>query len=361
MVAALPVSTVSRARLEQAWQVFREIHSPELARKTRAEYAAAVAMALRALPDPFGAADVIRWHRGTLVPRYSLAYANQTLHVVRGIVRKAGVLTGDQELVTVVWTAQPIRETPIPLTAPPPDLMARSLGLCRNPAERLFVRLAGLAGLRRGEILGLQVHDWEPAAGVLRVVRQRRSDRRKNRRPHRVEITDAAFRRDLEWTIAHNRDPEVRSPNGWWRSPHAPWVLPWSLRRAEGLIERLRRGLPPGYLPRGRGAHLFRHWGATMLARCGGSVWDVMRWLGDSSTKMAAWYVDTYGAANVDAIGTLTATAVLGTLEEVGQGRAVTLSPGLIPSSQPARSLVWTAGSGDPTQEANHHGQIPET
>jgi integrase len=352
MVATLPVLTISRARLARAWDIFNEIHCPELARKTRTEYAAAIAMALAALPEPFTAADVIRWHRGGLVPRYSLAYANQTLHVVRGVVRRAGILTGDQELVTVVWTAQPIRENPVPLTAPPPDLVTRSLALCRTPAERLFVRLAGIAGLRRGEIIGLQAGDWDPSTGILRVVRQRRSDRRKNRRPHRVEVTDAAFRADLEWAIAHHE--ELRARTGWWRNPRAPWLLPWSLRRVETLVDRLRHGLPAGYIPRGRGAHLYRHWGATMLARRGGSVWDVMRWLGDSSTKMAAWYVDTYGAANCDAIGALSATAVLGTLEQVAQGRALTPAPGLNPSSQPARSVCETAGCGDPTKRTPH-------
>jgi integrase len=312
MAIIAPTSLVAHARLERAWQAYQEVHFPDLARKTRAEYTSSMRLALGGLPRELGPADVIRWHRRELAGRYALSYANQCLHVLRSVVRRAGVLTGDQELVAVVWQAEPIREPALPVTAPPPDLVARSLALCRTPAERLFVRLAGIAGLRRGEILGLQAQDWEPPTGILRVVRQRRSPRRKNRRPHRVEVTEPTFRADLDWTLAH-RDA-LRARTGWWRATPAAWVFPWSLRRAEGLLERLRAALPAGYLPRGRGWHLYRHWGATMLARRGASVWDVMRWLGDSSARMATWYVDTHGAANCDAVQALTATAVLGTM-----------------------------------------------
>lgn len=284
-----------KQRLMRAWGAYRELHFSGLARKTRSEYNGVMRHALAALPAVTTLA-VMRWHRG-LLARYSPSYANQALYLLRAVAKRAELVTGDRQLTAIVHQVTPTREVPVLLSAPPPDLVARALNLCRNPAERLFVRFAGVAGLRRGEILGLRASDYDKGTRLLRVVRQRRSDKRKNRRPHVVRIT-AELHTDLEWTVTHY--DELRARTGWFRgsSSSAGCLFPWSLRRTEGLLGRLRAGLPPGYLPPRRGWHAFRHWGATQLAREGASVWTVMRWLGDSSSSMAARYVDLFGAGD---------------------------------------------------------------
>jgi integrase len=268
--------------------VYCELFLPTLAPKTRTEYSAAVRRALADLPDMVTHAALLRWHRVTLA-RYVPSYRNFFLHVLRTVSRKAAYVSGDAELAALFWQIQPVREPELPPRCPPRDTLAKALELCCSPAERLIVRLAGLAGLRRGEILGLRPEDYEPVTAMLRIVRQRKRGERKNHRSHSVRIDDPIMRDELEWTIA-NRSA-LRSRRGWFRGGSEGFLIPWSLRRLNGLLSRLRGGLGPTYLPHRHGWHAFRHWGATELARAGKSVWEICHWLGDADPGMATRYV----------------------------------------------------------------------
>lgn len=268
--------------------MYQEIHGPVLARKTRSEYSAAIKRALESLPRQIGTADVLRW-QAALLGRYSRTYANQCLHVAQGVARRASMITGDTDLVAVLWAVRPVREGPRAPRCPPPELLTVALDVCKNNGERCFVLLAALAGLRRGEILGLRAEDWDPTHGVLRVERQRRSPQRKNHRPHAVKVDSKELRKAIEWTIA-NRD-KLKARTGWFRGGSEGFMFPWGMRRVEGLWRRIRAKFGADRLPAHAAWHLFRHLGASTLAADGASEFRVQQWLGDADPTMACTYV----------------------------------------------------------------------
>lgn len=300
----MPIAVVPRGRLVVAWATYEATHLPTLAPKSRAEYRACIRRAVAELPELLDVAAVLRWRAG-LLGRYSIPYCNQIVHVLRTVTRRAAIITGDAELASIAWQVAPVREYTRAPRCPPRDLLARSLLACRSDAERLFVALAGLAGLRRGELMGLKACDFEASTSTLRVVRQRLAPHRKNHRPHAV-VLDAPRIVDLWARVAsQSAGGELRSRSGWHRGKSEGFLFPWGLRRVAGLLARLRGCLGGGYLPKGLGWHAYRHWGASELARRGASVWDVQRWLGDSDPTMAVLYVDLVRGASASSISTL--------------------------------------------------------
>ena len=293
---------IPHSRLDQAWHTWMAVHGATLARKTRAEYRCAWRLALRCLPDPCGLGSLARL-RAALAATYSPAYTNQIVATLRTITRRAAYLTGDAELAAVVWQLTPLRALCLPRRCPPDDLLIRSLSVARNPAERLWLELAGLGGLRRGELLGLRPEDWDPITGTLSVVRQRYSPQRKNRRPHTLRVDDPAVRADLLWTLSHRR--EVRARSGWFRDRGSSYLFPWSSSYVTAFASRLRSALGPEYLPCGLAWHGYRHWGATQLARRGATPYGIRAWLGGGSMDVALSYVDMYRGTTFAAVSIL--------------------------------------------------------
>ena len=284
--------------LRQAWETYKRVHFPALAPRTRIIYAVSMRKALEDLPDPLTHASLLEWHRVTLPARYTVRYANASLHVLRTVSRRAAPVTGDTRLQALIWGVGALREPPRVPRCPPSDFMRKAMPFCRNSLERLWLGLACLAGLRRGELLGLMPSDYERETMTLRVVRQRRSPTRKNRRPHAVKVDAPELRLLLEQAL--------ELPRGG-RYPARSFLFPWGYNYAMSFLERLRAGLGAAYLPKGAGWHVCRHWGATELARSGASIWEIMAWLGDASPEVAARYVDMVRGLSVGGVRTLAA------------------------------------------------------
>lgn len=297
---------VERERFERAWSVFVSVFFAALSPRSRALYRTVIMKrALPALPPVVTTGDIVRWHRQELVGRYSVNYANQCLVLLRVVIRRAADVTGDVEALGVVAQVRPVARPVRTPRCPPDDALVLAIGLCRSPAERAFVALAGLAGLRCGEVMGLRPEDYDRDTHVLSVTRQRRSPVRKNRRDHFVNVDSAQLRADLCWTLEHRE--EIRSRPGWHRGRSESFLFPWAHKRVEGLLQRLHEGLGPRYLPRGVGWHAFRHWGATSLAKEGASVAEIQAWLGVAESAIAATYIAMVRGNTSGAVGKLDA------------------------------------------------------
>lgn len=299
------VVAVRRRRLEVAWRTFRSIYFGGLAPRTRTEYRSTFKRALHELPRRLTAGAAERWYRVRLMGElgFSPAYANILLCLVQTVARRAALTTGDHQLVAVLAPVRPVKPPVRAPRCPPRDFVARALAVCRNPAEVCWCLLAGLAGLRQGELLGLRPEDWDPSTSVLRVERQRHCGHRKNRRPHAVRIDHPALRAALVWLLEHRT--EAASQRARSRGGSDGYLFPWTHGYTDGFLRRLHLELGPGQLPRGVGWHAFRHWGASELARRGASVWKIQAWLGDSSPDMAASYVDTVRGSTTGSVAEL--------------------------------------------------------
>ncbi len=250
-----------------------------------------VARALAELPPLLTLEALTRWRDASLrgLHEMSDSYTNHHLHVLRTVVRRAEMATQDHELVRLIWRVGLIRVVGRTPRALPRDLLRCALGVAVSPAERAWLLLAGLGGLRYGELLGLRPEDYDTDAGVLRVVRQRRRPNRKNYRPHLVRVDCPELRRCLAWTIECHDALAARDARR--RDKSAPHLFPWSTRYAERFLARLRARLGTKYLPQGIAWHAFRVWGATELARDGAGVFDIQEWLGDANPTVATGYV----------------------------------------------------------------------
>lgn len=276
--------------LAHVWNLYEATYYPRLAPKTREIYRGARKHAER-LPARPTAADVERW-RAELADRYSTAYTNQLLAILQTAVKRGTLLAGgDAELVAAVVAIPALRVDCLAPRCPPADFRDRAITVAKNPAERAWLRLAGEAGLRRGELEGLRPEAIDPERLVVNVVRQRLYEKRKNRRPHAVEI-DAELAADLRWTIDHRAAITPRT--GWHKGRSDGFIFPWGRKYQELFLERVRAVFGDArdkYLPRGLGWHAWRHAGASALAEQGASEIDIAEWLGDADTKMAARYV----------------------------------------------------------------------
>lgn len=293
--------TVPLQALHDAWDTYREIHFPVISPRTRTAYKTAYYRAVNALPGVITTGAVLEWHRA-MARTYSVSYANDCLHVLRGVSRRAAMVTGDTRLQALIWGVGAIREGVKAPRCPPRDLVRVAMPFCRNAGERLWLLLACLAGLRRGELLGLRASDWDPETHVLRVERQRRSPQRKNRKPLAVAIDAPDVRKLLELVIDH---PELARSARAAGHPCAGYLFGWGYKYAASFLGHLRSRLGAKYFPRGGGWHVCRHWGATELARAGASVWDLCAWLGDSSPEVAQTYVDMVRGSSVGGVATL--------------------------------------------------------
>jgi len=283
-------SSIPARRLTKAWAVYTATWFPSLTRKTRAEYQSCMKLVFSGIGDPVTVGSVLSWHRATMLKKYSTTYANMCLHVARTVTRRAAFVTGDNELMGLFWQVQPMRQSVLSPRCPPQDFLARALRTARNPAESAFFMLAGLGGLRLGELLGLRAGDL--GNRVVRVERQRNKATRKNRRPHTVRVDHRPLWRALLW-VRDNR-AACTAATGWHRGGSDGYLFPWSKRYVEGMVDRLREHLGDDvdrYLPKGLGMHAFRHWGATELARAGATPIDVQAWLGHSTPNMAMRYI----------------------------------------------------------------------
>lgn len=293
-VAGLVLAKVPRSRLETAWQTYRAIRFGSISPRTRQEYTTCAKRALADLPPVITLECLIAWRDalGALLD-FCTAYVNLHVHVLRTVSRRAALVTGDRELEALVWLLEPLREHGPTVRAPPPDFLLRVLGAARNLGEAAWLLLAGLCGLRKGELLGLRPSDYDRDTGVLRVERQRHAEHRKNWLPHSVHVTDRDLHCALVWSI-DNRDA-LRPRFGSFRGKSDGYLFPWAERYLELFLSRIRDHLGAdahAYLPAGVGWHHWRRWGATQKARAGASVWEILRWLCDRGTDMAQHYVD---------------------------------------------------------------------
>ncbi len=306
---------VAHARLEDAWAVCQQVHFPGLARSTRREYRCYVNRALAELPTvaPMISLDaLLRWRAAVLTGMhgFDVVYVNQHFAALRTITTKAALSTGDHELATMFRLIRPWPEAVPAPRCPPADFLKRAMLAAVDPAEQAWLMLAGLAGLRYGELLGLMPADYDRKAGVLRVLRQRRSPHRKNHRPHSVRIDATALRWALEWAIDHHQDLGPQEPHR--RRLLEPFLFPWSLPHCEKLLQRVKASFGADrdtYLPYGEGWHAFRHWGASELARQGKSPYELQAWLGHSDPVMASRYVDMVRGVTAGSVGALAAAA----------------------------------------------------
>lgn len=286
---------VGRKRLEAAWLTYERVFLPSKAARTHRGYRAAARRFLSDLPDPFTLADLVLWRGRMLEERHlAVSYVNQAIKVLRGITRHAGHVTGDIALASIFAQLETLKEPIRAPRCPPADYVDRILGATRNPAERAFVLLTSLAGLRRDEVLGLMPEDWDAENGILAVTRQRQRGIRKNGRPHSVRVNARQLRWYLNWTVANHAIlvPHQGPPIAKRRS--APYLFPWTHTYVEGLVDRIRRHLgteAARYMPRGTAFHAGRHWGTTELARRGVPLFEIQAWRGDADSAMTATYV----------------------------------------------------------------------
>lgn len=328
---------VPRERLEVAWQTYLAEHAPHVARSTREGYATALRMALADLPVELSIGALTTWHRSALPARgYSPRYCNFVLGAVRTVVRLAALSTGDQDLQAMVWRVRPLKQPVRAPRCPPSDFLVRAMAACRNEGERCFVLLAGLAGLRKGELLGLRPADYDQRLRVLSVVRQRESSDRKNRRPHSVSVDSAVLHRSLVWAIANRQ--EFRAATGPRGRAGDAFIFPWSERYLEAFMKRLRFALGPSYLPAKTAWHAFRHWGASELARLGMSAWDLQAWLGDASVDVAVSYVASVRGMTRGTVGALARVAGLKSAKRV-EKIARKQRANAAPEQQPSRGV----------------------
>jgi integrase len=288
--------------LSEAWQVYNDSGCVRrLAPKTREGYALAMRYALSMLPARPNVGDVEDWMVKLRDTRgLSPVTVNAYKRSCEAVMWAAGIRTHDHALFDAFAAAQKLREAPKERRCPPEDALAIALQVARNNAERAFVRLAAIAGLRLGEILGLRRDDVDAGAGVLTVTRQRNRNQRKNKNPHVVALDGVTLALVL-WTAGH----QAEVVDG--RGEHLRgWLFPWGKPYVAGFMGRIRAGLGDRadvYFPRGKTAwHGFRHLGATMVARDTGSAVEVQRFLGDASPGMAMCYMaQVRGGTSVDA------------------------------------------------------------
>lgn len=238
---------------------------------------------------------LLRWRSNQLVGMhgFDIVYVNQHFAALRTVTTRAALATKDHELAALFRFVKAWREEVRAPRCPPPDFLRRTLLAAENPAERAWLLLAGCAGLRYGELLGLMPKDYDATYGVLQVVRQRRSPRRKNYRPHSVNVDADTLRSAIAWTIENHASLGPQAPRR--RAKLDRYMFPWSLPYCEAFLARVRASFGADrdrYLPEGLGWHAWRHWGASELARAGKSVFDIQAWLGHSEPAMAARYVD---------------------------------------------------------------------
>lgn len=285
---------VPRSRLADAWGIYCDLHFPLLSVRTRSEYTTCVRRALRELAPTLTLRGLCDW-RNALATKHNFgaSYVNLHVHTLRTVVRKAQLHTGDRELGALIWALEPLREAERWVVAPPADFLERVLPAARNRGERCWLMLAGLAGLRKNELLGLRPEDYDPEGHVLLVIRQRDVPHRKNRLSHSVRLVEDELVECLEWTLAHRK--KLKPRYGYFLGRSDGFVFPWAEKYLEGFLNRIREHLGKDverYMPPGVGWHHFRRWGATTLAREGATVWQVLQWLRDRDPTMAAHYVD---------------------------------------------------------------------
>jgi hypothetical protein len=106
--------------------------------------------------------------------------------------------------------------------------------------------------------------------------------------PYRPKLAAA-----ISWTIANHES--IRSRSGWHRGKSQAFLFPWAEKRVDGFLARVRSCFGPSvdlYMPRGLAWHVGRHWGASVLAARGATLFEIQRWLGDASPDVAEGYVN---------------------------------------------------------------------
>lgn len=285
---------VALTRLAEAWAAYQELHFAALSTRTQAEYTCCIRRALAELPGDLTLAAFVNWrNRLATAHGFGRAYVKLHVHTIHTVCDLAELTTGDRELRAMALALESLRCGEQWVQPPPDDFLSRTLAAARNLGERCWLLLAGLAGLRKSELLGLRPGDFDPAGNVLHVIRQRHEPHRKNRFQHDVRLVEPDLLRAMGWTIGHAE--ALRPRTGFFKGKSDGFLFPWAEKLLEGFLGRIRAhlGADAGrYLPRGCGWHHWRRWGATHLARRGGDVWKVLDWLGDRDPSMAAHYVD---------------------------------------------------------------------
>jgi len=330
--------------------VYKELHFPALSRRTRAEYTTCANRALAELPAMVTPRALLAWRNALLLEHdFGAAYVRLHVHVLHTVATRAEPLTGDRELRALVLALEQWRLNEQWVHPPPADFLVRVLPAARSQGERAWLLLAGLAGLRKSELLGLKPEDFNQSTAVLAVERQRHEDHRKNHFAHHVHVTDPELRVALYWTLTH-RAALVPS-FGNFAGKSDGYVFPWAEKYLEGFLARIRATLGADaavYLPAGCGWHHWRRWGAATLAAAGASVWQILDWLGDRDPSMASHYVDA-GRGCADTL-LLDRTAVLAV-----QPASTALNP-----SSSARSGGQSRAEGANNQECSSEKPKPK-
>jgi len=217
--------------------------------------------------------------------------------------RLRGCLSGAWRMaITYGWArTNPVRDVLAPhvdrsrAKAPTPDVV-RALVAAAPESLRLFLRLATITGARRGELVGLQWGDIDPAtatltirrrvvqvAGQAPVVLDSTKTGRKGER--RLEL-DAVTMRMLEQHRDVQREHAARNllPDPVWvfssDAGHSPWRPDYPTQTYVQLRRTVAESLPDA---EGVRLHDLRHYVATTMLRAGETPADVAAWLGHAT------------------------------------------------------------------------------
>lgn len=297
--------------LAHAWEVWTVTVKPEArySKRTVDGFRCAMGRILRDMPDAASPGDFETWVENLRFSGMSVATANWYLRSVIAVLSRATRAVRDRDerarardLYDAAREAKPLREQRKQPRCPPKDTLLRVIGsgALRNIGERAFVLLAGVAGLRVGEILGLEPRDYNPSTHQLFVTKQRCSAVRKNKSPL-VKVVDCDHTHSaLVWTIRNHHTLYPRTG----KLANRLYLFPWGETYVDNMAKRIRAGLPEGYLPRGNMWHAFRHlMASTVDELTGGDTTAIMEALGDRSPHVAGMYSKRRRDAGVSRVG----------------------------------------------------------
>jgi integrase len=176
-----------------------------------------------------------------------------------------------------------------------PDELA-ALAAAMPEHLRLAVMLGSYGGMRLGEVLGLQRRDVDPAARVV-IVRRTSVYLKGQGATEGTPKSAAGFREvaipEAVWPMieAHLTEHAADAPDAWLFAATLKPERPMSTAVFYAAFYRAREAAGLAGLP----FHDLRHTGATMYARAGATVADVMRRVGHSTPTMALHYMHSDG------------------------------------------------------------------
>ncbi len=171
-----------------------------------------------------------------------------------------------------------------------PEQYQKLLKACKQPYQRLLIRTATEAGLRIGEMAGLQRRDVNLTECTLRIERQGHSHTTKGRKGRTVAIPTSLaneFRRHMKTMIHQSDDAYI-----WCGRPgpnkHATDNRPYSAKSLANIIYHAQRhaGLVNAQGRPITSAHGLRATGATWNAQAGTPIHTIQHQLGHTDIRV---------------------------------------------------------------------------